>query len=142
MRVLIAIDESQDATVVLAAVKRFPWPGGTEMNVLCVAEMVHPSVLELMGTTVQDVQHKEDLRTATMASEIAADLREAGFAAEGNVVEGDPKTQVVEYAKQCSADLIVVGSESDGRLKRILLGSVATAVVTHAHCSVLVIRNT
>jgi nucleotide-binding universal stress UspA family protein len=95
-----------------------------------------------MGTTVHDVQHKEDLRTATTASEIAADLREAGFAAEGNVVEGDPKTQVVEYAKQCSADLIVVGSESDGRLKQILLGSVATAVVTHAHCSVLVIRNT
>jgi nucleotide-binding universal stress UspA family protein len=142
MKVLIGIAELQDSEVIVTAVKQFPWPAGSKIRVLSIAEKVHPSMLELMGSTVEDVQRKEDLRLAGTSSAVAADLRQAGLAAEANTVEGDPKTEIVEEAKRWGADLIVVGSDSDGRLKRVLLGGVATAVVTNAPCSVLVIRVT
>jgi nucleotide-binding universal stress UspA family protein len=140
MRVVIGVPVSPRSDAILAAVTRFPWPTGTEVHVLCVAEKVHPSVLELMGTTVEGVQRREDLRASAIASAAAAHLSDAGIAAEAKTVEGDPQTELVEYAKQWGADLIVVGSEREGKLKRVLIGSVATAVVTNAHCSVLVIR--
>jgi nucleotide-binding universal stress UspA family protein len=140
VRVLIGIAPTQDASALLTAVKRFAWPAATAMNVLCVSERVHPSMLELMGATMQEIQQRHDLDASTAASEAAADLRNAGFMADGSTVDGDPKTRIVEYAKNWNADLIVVGADTAPALKRVLLGSVAGSVVTNAHCSVLVLR--
>ncbi len=38
------------------------------------------------------------------------------------------------------ADMVVVGSRGHGTLERVLLGSVSTGVIHHAHCPVAVIR--
>lgn len=54
---------------------------------------------------------------------------------------GKPPVQLItEYAKKNSIDLIVLGSRGIGGLKRLLLGSVASGVVNHASCAVLVVR--
>ena len=47
---------------------------------------------------------------------------------------------ILEYADKKDADLIVVGTRGITGFKRILLGSVASGIVTYAHCPVLVIR--
>jgi len=54
---------------------------------------------------------------------------------------GNPPQVIVETAKEWNADLIVTGSHGRGFWKRMLLGSVSDAVVHHAPCSVLVIRD-
>jgi nucleotide-binding universal stress UspA family protein len=41
------------------------------------------------------------------------------------VVEGNPKDAILEEAREWGADLIVVGSHGYGRLKRMVMGSVA-----------------
>ncbi len=47
---------------------------------------------------------------------------------------------IVNYAAHENADLIVMGTRGRTGLKRFLLGSVASGVVAHAHCTVLVVR--
>ena len=47
---------------------------------------------------------------------------------------------IVDEAKDWPADLIVVGSHGYSGVKRWLLGSVAQSVVSHAPCSVEVVR--
>jgi nucleotide-binding universal stress UspA family protein len=47
---------------------------------------------------------------------------------------------IVNYAEGKNADLIVIGTKGRSGLKRFLLGSVASRVVAHAKCSVLVTR--
>lgn len=47
---------------------------------------------------------------------------------------------IVEYAEKEDVDLIVLGTKGKTGLKRILLGSVALGVVTHATCPVLVVK--
>jgi nucleotide-binding universal stress UspA family protein len=47
---------------------------------------------------------------------------------------------LVEYAEKENIDLIVVGTRGTSGLKRLLIGSVASGVVKHAHCTVLVVR--
>ena len=56
------------------------------------------------------------------------------------VVGGLPKHAIPDEAEAFKADLIVLGSHGRGRIERFLLGSVPLAVVTHATCSVEIVR--
>jgi nucleotide-binding universal stress UspA family protein len=47
---------------------------------------------------------------------------------------------IINYASEQKPDLIVIGTRGRSGLKRLVLGSVASAVVAHAGCPVLVVR--
>jgi nucleotide-binding universal stress UspA family protein len=47
---------------------------------------------------------------------------------------------IVDYAEENNIDLIVVGTRGISGFKKLLLGSVASHVVTYAHCPVLVVK--
>jgi len=53
---------------------------------------------------------------------------------------GDPADEIVRVADSLSADMIVISTHDSTGLERLLLGSVAEAVVRRAHCAVLVVR--
>jgi nucleotide-binding universal stress UspA family protein len=48
--------------------------------------------------------------------------------------------EIVEYAEKHKIDLIITGSRGMTGFKKLLLGSVASGVVTYAHCPVLVVK--
>ena len=52
-----------------------------------------------------------------------------------NIVGG-----IVDYAEENKIDLIVIGTRGRTGFKKLLLGSVASHVVTYAHCPVLVVK--
>ena len=54
------------------------------------------------------------------------------------ILPGGPSVTLVEVAE--GADLVVVGSHGRTGLSRLMLGSVAMAVVNHAPCPVVVVR--
>jgi nucleotide-binding universal stress UspA family protein len=47
---------------------------------------------------------------------------------------------IVDYAEENNIDLIVIGTRGLSGFKKLLLGSVATNVVTYAHCPVMVVK--
>lgn len=66
--------------------------------------------------------------------------RESG--ADGIVIlsdEGDPAEVLLDAARLYEADLVVVGSVGLVGAQRVLLGSVASSVLHHAPCDVLVV---
>jgi nucleotide-binding universal stress UspA family protein len=50
------------------------------------------------------------------------------------------RDEIIKIAKEKDVDLIVMGTRGMTGLKRIILGSVASGVVTYAPCPVLVVR--
>lgn len=79
------------------------------------------------------------------ANQAAARVRECLPAGSGvkvttRVEMGQPARLIVEEAEKWQADLICMGSHGRGFWGRALLGSVSTAVVHHAPCSVLIVR--
>jgi len=54
---------------------------------------------------------------------------------------GDPATAVVEVAEQEGADFIVMGTHGRSGLSRLLMGSVAEAIVRKAKCPVLTVKH-
>jgi nucleotide-binding universal stress UspA family protein len=66
-----------------------------------------------------------------------------GRAADGYALmvdDGHPAAVIVEKAERYHADLIVVGSHGHSGMRELMLGGVATQVVRHAHCPVLIAR--
>ena len=47
---------------------------------------------------------------------------------------------IVQYAKNKEVDLIVIGTRGRSGLKKLLLGSVASGVITYAECPVMVVK--
>lgn len=53
---------------------------------------------------------------------------------------GMPDTEAAELGKRVGADMMVIGSQRLGLIKRLLSGHEAERIVRHAPCSVLVVR--
>ncbi len=71
---------------------------------------------------------------------LTARLTELGMPAISHLRDGDPAHEVLTVAEERGADLVVTGSRGLGTLDRLLLGSVARNILTHAKASVLVVR--
>jgi nucleotide-binding universal stress UspA family protein len=80
---------------------------------------------------------------ANQLAERGADIaREVGFEADA-VAVADNKTvadTLVRLAKECDAQAVVVGSNRQGRVKSMFLGSTTRHVTENAPCPVLVVR--
>ena len=53
---------------------------------------------------------------------------------------GDPADMLVRYADENEADLVVMGTHGRTGLRRLVMGSVAEAVVRRAHCPVITVK--
>ncbi|WP_439027415.1 universal stress protein [Haloarchaeobius sp. DT45] len=65
---------------------------------------------------------------------------EAGVEVDTDIVVGRPSRRIVAYADEHDCDHIVTGSHGRSGVSRMLLGSVAEAVIRHATCPVTVVR--
>ena len=92
--------------------------------------MVPPSEVfdEMQRETLQTVD-----RAREIALEVAPDLR-IGHA----VAEGSPIDMLLEMSRDCT--MVVMGSRGLSGLSGMVLGSVSGAVVSHASCPVVVVR--
>jgi len=76
---------------------------------------------------------------ARILEDAKARAADCGIQAETHVVGGNAAVEICKLAEQQHADLIVMGSRGHGPLAAALLGSVATHVVRHALCPVMVV---
>ncbi len=80
-------------------------------------------------------RHHEAVATAA-AEHLGRDGRPTTWA----IGSGDPAHVLIEEAGSSKADLIALGTHGRTGLDRLVLGSVARTVLTHAPCSVLIVR--
>jgi len=64
----------------------------------------------------------------------------SGIKCTGELRHGIPYEEIVAYAEEIDADLIVMSTHGHTGLSHILLGSVAEKIVRHAPCPVLTTR--
>ncbi|HTC61270.1 MAG TPA: universal stress protein [Candidatus Saccharimonadales bacterium] len=143
MKMLIAIDGSEFSQEALSSVIARPWNAGTEVKVLHVVEPPSLLIGREMGANDPEFEMVwKALREQAkdLVEKAATRLRAAGFQIATELVEGDPKSQILDAAKEWHADMIVLGSHGWSGLKRFLMGSVSEGVVRHAHCSVEIVR--
>lgn len=141
MNVLVGLDDSPCSEVVLEHVAKGEWPEGTKFLVLSAVApiFVGPGEAAAAGAIGKLLEEQEKYHLE-IAQRGADRLKKAGLTAEGRMVVEDPRSALLGEARKRNVDLIVVGSHGRTGIQKLLLGSVASHVVTHAPCSVLVIR--
>ncbi|SRR5258706_5721263 len=145
MKILLAVDESEYSAAATKEIAKRPWPKGTTVRVLTVVEPFPPIAIEPWydgGGQESLVRIGKEVRKRArdLTKKIAASLRRKGIKTQVAVREGDPRSRIVDEAEKWAADLIVTGSHGYTGIKRLLLGSVASSVVSHAPCSVEIVR--
>jgi nucleotide-binding universal stress UspA family protein len=142
MKILLAVDESPHSQEAVDEVARRPWPSHSIIRVLSVIQPYTPPATEfvLTGATLEDMRRQQTLEAERLTNRAAEAVKTLSVSPETVVREGDPRSEIVDEAVEWGADLIVVGSHGRTGIKRWLLGSVASAVVSHAPCSVEVVR--
>jgi nucleotide-binding universal stress UspA family protein len=146
-KVALATDDSPSAHAAESVIVHWPIFDGLPVGVVSVADAVRPwtsGIAPMFQRQARDA-YAQDLAGATQGAERAARdatarLREAGRAADAAVRRGDPAAEIISYAEQRQADLIVLGSRGRSALAEIVLGSVARNVLAGSSGSVLIVR--
>ena len=109
------------------------------------AELVLITVLPTIPAVVDSfmaADYKEKAVAETRAA-MEKRLQEKGIAKdtfEIVIKHGTPYDEVIKYAREIDADLIVVASHAPKSAADYLLGTTASKIVRHAGCSVFVVR--
>ena len=139
MKILAALDQSDYATLVLRKALDTAVKEGADLVALTVSTAPFTNLYlgEIPG------EYLEKSRTAMKES--VQKIKDQAKAVKANVevvVEEAPSAAdaIVKYAEKNNIDLIVIGNKGAGAVERFLIGSVSSQVVTHAPCSVLVVK--
>lgn len=143
MRILIGVDQSPHSERAIRFVTRMRWPAGSRV---IVASVLTPPLTPLVaggegGVPVMvEVSAEQRTEVQALVAHAESELRAAGIASENRLPTGDPRDALLRLVDEERVDLVVLGSHGRTGFAKLLLGSVSSHVVTHARCSVLVVK--
>ena len=142
-RITVAIDGSPYGAAALEFAIDLARHYGSQLVILAVAPIVSvyvPSNEPYIPAALPEGEmprYRAFVDAAVKQAESAGVSAVTGICEEGVVVD-----EILSHLEHHPTDLLVVGSRGRSAARRILLGSVSTAMVTHATCPVLVVRPT
>jgi nucleotide-binding universal stress UspA family protein len=142
-RVLLALDGSRGANRAERSAVEISAATGSVLDIVRVleAEQYRPYPGPEYREGWEADLERSKRQVEAFLDERTQSLRDEGVeVGDAHLALGDPDKEIVRFAEDLHADLIVLGSRGLGSLRRALLGSVSDSVVRHAHCPVLVVR--
>jgi nucleotide-binding universal stress UspA family protein len=140
-KILVATDGSHDAASAARRAAGMARAFGAELYLVHVVPVSEP--YHMLGADFEDGPslYEEDVeRARNLLGKQAGLVKETGGeVAKTYLKTGEPDAEVVSLAEEIGADLIVAGSRGKSPLRRPI-GSVSSSIAAHAHCPVLVVR--
>ena len=146
-KILVATDGSDNAKRAEEVAVKLAKEYGAELTILdVVTELVY--FLSPPPTGVAPAFDQKDLfgtfekEARKLVDQSVQRAKAQGVKARGEVLHSIQSVvyEITHYAQDKDVNLIVIGTRGLGGFKRLLLGSVSSGVVTHAHCNVLVVK--
>jgi nucleotide-binding universal stress UspA family protein len=133
-RIVVGVDGSEESRAAMDwAVKEAKLRDG---QVLAVTAWNFPYVSDGFGQAWNYQGFENDAQT--ILDEERARVQAQGSEITGRVVQGSPASVLIDASRD--ADIVAIGSRGLGGFTGLMLGSVSTQTVHHAHCPVLVFR--
>jgi nucleotide-binding universal stress UspA family protein len=136
---LVAIDSSEASACAVNSAVELAEQLAARVVILHVLDpatvVVAPELMQVYQPTLEEMKKKGQVLLRE-ASERFSDLIEI----ETLLLEGNPAEQIVRAATDQEADMVIIGTDSRGRLAHFLLGSTADAVIRRAPCPVVAVR--
>jgi len=146
-RILVAVDGSENSIKAARLAIDLARRRQASLFVLHVIQTPTYTEVAVPGATASPALTRQYLELAKRdakkwVADVVKEAQDAGLNVKGEVVEKMPSAvqAITEYASNAKIDLIVMGTRGLTGFRKLLLGSVSNGVVSHAPCSVLVVR--
>jgi len=135
-KILVPTDGSEAAKFAVDVALDIAKHKGAEIVTLFVVDVPHI----LLAHRVEEIIRKDVGQPAVNEVVIAAEKE--GLKVKALIEEGHAADAILRVAEKENIDLIVMGTRGASVMKKLLLGlgSIASAVIAHAHCHVLAVR--
>jgi len=143
-KILYPTDFSRFSLYALPYARSFAEEYGAEVHCLHVVDEGYQYWVAMSGEGVPIGPGPEEILDAArqqMDRFAAEHLKDWGVGVKTAVVLGRPFVEIIQYAREMPADLIVIATHGHSGLKQMLLGGTAEKVVRKAPCPVLTIRH-
>ena len=136
-KIIVGVDGSTAAEEAVRTVGSRVWPTGTEVRLVAVDDRSSPTATGLTEALNDELA----VAARTMVEWAENELSAIGLKTSVEFRKGEPQRVLMDEARKWEADTIFVGSRNfNNAFERFRLGSVSTALVTSAPCSVEVVR--
>jgi nucleotide-binding universal stress UspA family protein len=142
-QLLVPVDGSEPAMLGLAEAIKIAKSDGAKLHLVHVVDEVVPFGVDIPGSYVDQFIDALQARGKEILGKAERMVLEHALKSESVLLEtvgGRAADLIVEHAKQCKADLIVMGTHGRRGLRRLALGSDAELVVRASPVPVLVVR--
>lgn len=142
MFVILGVDESDCSKAAVEFVAKAAWLKDSRFLVVSASPPVflNPGEAAAPGAIAQVIAAQESFHRG-LAERAAGELQKVGLKAEARMIAADPRIALVDTARNEKAELLIVGSHGRSGISKLLLGSVASHVIAHAPCNVLVVKH-
>ena len=140
-RILLAIDGSENAEraaqIAIDLSKRY------KSDLIVLSIVPHPGTLASAPADYYDYYER---MIQKWIDEVIEDCQRQAVSVGGQIMRAQPSVPgaIVEVAELEHVDIVVMGRRGltmlKGGFRRALAGSVSSAVVSHAHCNVLIVK--
>jgi len=142
-KILVAVDGSNPSFNASNYAIDLPKRYDAELNVLIIVSPVPYSQFEYANIgRMKEIETIEKEKAQQKLDKVKQKATEKKVSVKTDVLIKYTSVvkEIVEYAEKMKIDMIVIGSRGVTGFKKLLLGSVASGVVTYLHCPVLVVK--
>jgi nucleotide-binding universal stress UspA family protein len=143
IRILIGVDGSRGSQEAIRAVALRNWPERTEARMVAVHDALIPAPIGQFMPPITGKLYEESAENTWIDKLVDAsrrELEEAGIIVSSQLLPGDPRSGLIEAAREWAVDCIFLGARGLSRLDRFLLGSVSAAIAARAESSVEIVQ--
>ena len=142
-RILVPTDFSKFSQNALSYAIALADKFGAELYLLHVVQNLGVMIPDMVNVVPPIMPSNEQMTSAVREAlgKVIKDNKLERFKTKPEVRLGTPFYEIIQFAKETDADLIVMGTHGHSGLAHVLLGSVTEKVVRKAPCPVLTVRD-
>jgi nucleotide-binding universal stress UspA family protein len=144
-KIIVAVDGSENARRAASAAIEIAKKSASEvvmLTIISIPTMFPPTMFGSTPSVDPKLYEAAEREGKKLIQQLVETAKSQGVNARGELLRSvsSAVAEIVKSAENEKADLIVIGTRGLGGFQRLLMGSVSSGVVTHAHCAVLVVR--
>jgi len=137
-KIIVAYDGSHDSEKALTTAANLAQSLAAEISLVSVVSEIPVAVSEGMDYSFwaanAEKNYAEKVETAKKY------CTEMHIEVHSKVLHGNPASEIINYARQEKADMIIAGTRGLGGFGQLLLGSVAHQLVTYSDIPVMIVK--
>ncbi len=134
--ILVAFDGSDQSRKAFDLGLEIAGKFNAKLQVIGVIHLPEPAI----SVEVDALLDRGKTQFADEFEQLSKQASDRGVELESQVAVGHPAEQILRYAEDNHADMIVMGRRGVTRVTRWILGSVSERVMRYAHCPVTVVK--